>query len=423
MFDTVQSVTAVTQYISDLFTIDEVLSDVWVKGEVSNMKRAASGHWYFTLKDSDASLRCVMWRSSAERQQTTPQDGDALEVHGKVGIYAPRGEYQLYADIIRPVGAGDLYRQFELLKAKLQAEGLFDQERKRPFPTPPAKIGVVTSPNAAAFQDVLNVLQRRFPLVEVVLSPTMVQGESAPPQIVDALELVNDYTNCDVILLVRGGGSIEDLWAFNDERVARAVAVSRIPVVAGVGHETDFTIVDFVADERAPTPSAAAELVTPDMRDMRDALLRQMEKLEGLTTEVILDRRDALERLQRTMTYISPAKSIDTLRQRIDDFNARMTRTQHTQLERLSERLDAKRAALEAASPQAILERGYAIVTRRVDRKRISTVMDVNDGDAYTVQFKDGTIRVRVDDENTPKRKPLNEDEDNDHEQYQRPLF
>lgn len=395
MSEIVKTVAELTTYISDLFDYDSTLQDVWITGEVSNMTRASSGHWYFTLKDADASIKCVMWRSAAARQTTTPNDGDALEVHGKVSIYAPRGEYQMYADLARPVGAGDLYAQFERLKVKLEMEGLFDSERKREFPPVPVKIGVVTSPTAAAFQDVLNVLRRRYPLVQVILSPTMVQGAEAPVQIIAALDRLNMFTDVDVILMVRGGGSIEDLWSFNDERVARAVAASHIPVVTGVGHETDFTIVDFVSDHRAPTPSAAAELVTPDKRDILERLGRTTEMLDGLTYDAILTRRNKLERVQAKMTYISPSNTIRISRQRVDDYNDRLLRQQKNQIALLRERLSGKTAALEAANPRAILARGYALITDE-DGNRITSERDAKRGTNVDIQFKDGKVKAWI---------------------------
>ena len=276
------SVTDLTRYLRELLESDELLQDVWVKGEVSNFSRPASGHLYFTLKDSSASLRCVMWRNAVIRQSFTPRDGDAIEVHGSISIYEVGGQYQLYADIFRPAGEGALYQEFLRLKAKLEAEGLFAPERKRPIPPKPKRIGIVTSPTGAALQDMLNTLQRRYPLVEVVLAPTPVQGDEAPARIIAALQNVAEIAHPDVIILARGGGSIEDLWAFNDERVARAIAASPIPVITGVGHETDFTIADFVADLRAPTPTAAAELATPNQADLRLDLSELNDRLNRL---------------------------------------------------------------------------------------------------------------------------------------------
>lgn len=402
------SVAELSSYIRQMFEIDNRLQDIWVTGEISNMTRASSGHWYFTLKDSQSQLKCAMWRSSAERQSFVPQNGDAVTAHGRVSVYEPRGEYQLYADIIRPVGIGDLYARFEQLKARLESEGLFDIERKRPIPAFPRQIGVVTSPEAAAFQDIQNVLRRRFPLVEVILSPTPVQGDSAPPQIVAALERLNAHTQVDVILLCRGGGSLEDLWAFNDEQVARAVAASRIPVITGVGHETDFTIVDFVSDLRAPTPSAAAELATPDIDDLREGVRGMKDIINSLTQGHLADLRASLAAAQRTLGHLSPAWRIATLRQRIDDWNMRLGHDQRKHISLLRERLKSREAALNAANPQAILARGYAIVSS--SGQRIKSAGETRPGDGITIQLHDGEIKARVEDNET-------------HERYKRTLF
>lgn len=399
-----------TTSIRELLETQEFLQDLWVQGEVSNMKRAASGHWYFTLKDSAAQLKCVMWRSSTERQGLQPQDGDAILVHGYVGIYEPQGAYQLYADAVRPVGMGDLYTQFEMLKAKLQAEGLFDPGRKRPIPLFPHQIGVVTSPEAAAFQDIQNVLRRRFPLAEVILSPTLVQGADAPPQIAAAIERLNRFTEVDVILLCRGGGSLEDLWAFNDERVARAVAASRIPIITGVGHETDTTIVDFVSDLRAPTPSAAAEIATPNRDDLRADVTRLSDGLTGLIEQHLSDGRALLSAAQRTLRFVSPASRIRDLRQRVDERSARLDAAPLRRIDLLKERLHGRLAALNSADPRAILRRGYAIVTRSTDGERLTQSAGTTPGTALTIQFHDGELKARVEDKDS-------------HERYQRTLF
>jgi exodeoxyribonuclease VII large subunit len=410
LFNSPRSVSEITTYIQDLFETDLTLRDLWITGEVSNFTRANSGHWYFTLKDNAAQIRCVMWRRDAEHQQVLPREGDALEVHGKVTIYPQRGEYQLYADIVRPVGVGDLYQEFERLKARLNTEGLFDAERKRPYPPFPYQIGVITSPTAAAFQDVLNVLRRRFPLAEVILSPTPVQGNDAPPQIIRALEQLNTHTQVDVILMCRGGGSIEDLWPFNDEAVARAVAASRIPVITGVGHETDFTIVDFVSDDRAPTPSAAAELATPDLSEINEDLRYTEQRLNTTIGDKLMYMRNQLVASQRALRYNSPVMTIRNQRQRIDDLSVRMAQQQKSTIILRRERLQAKRAALEAASPQAILSRGYAIVSRSDDGRRIVSELDATPGTGITVQLRDGEIKARVEDKDA-------------HGRYKRTLF
>ncbi|MFW5708642.1 MAG: exodeoxyribonuclease VII large subunit [Chloroflexota bacterium] len=410
MLDRIKSVSEVTSYISHLFDTDSVLQNVWVSGELSNLTRASSGHWYFTLKDNDASLRCVMWRSAATRQTFIPREGDALEAHGAISVYAPRGEYQLYVDLLRPVGVGDLYQAFERLKAKLQAEGLFEADRKREPPLFPHRIGVVTSPSAAAFQDILNVLRRRFPLAEVVLSPTMVQGVEAPPQIVRAIERLNHQTEIDVILLCRGGGSIEDLWAFNDEEVARAVAASRIPVITGVGHETDFTIVDFVSDLRAPTPSAAAELAAPSIDEIQQALADQTALLGATMDDALQARRRELDNTRRGLQYNSPAVAIRTARQRIDDLSNRLLRGVRGDLALQRERLAARTRALLTADPKALLDRGYAIVIRSEDGQRVKMADEAPPGTAITVQLAHGELKARVEDKDS-------------HERYQRTLF
>ncbi|HEX6269643.1 MAG TPA: exodeoxyribonuclease VII large subunit, partial [Anaerolineales bacterium] len=298
LFSTQQwTVSRLTLYIRRLLEENEVLQDVWVQGEISNLSRPASGHIYFTLKDSSAALRCVMWKTSASRLGIPLQDGREVEVHGRIGIYEVSGQYQLYVDQIRPLGEGALYQEFLRLKSMLEAEGLFAPERKRSIPMFPRRIGIVTSGTGAALRDMLNILRRRLPLVEVILAPSPVQGIEAPPALVEAIRLLN-YHLPDVILLARGGGSIEDLWAFNDERVVRAVAMSEVPVICGVGHETDFTLCDFAADLRAPTPTAAAELATQiTLLDLNAALQNYRSRLVSSTLNLIGEKKTVLTSL------------------------------------------------------------------------------------------------------------------------------
>lgn len=389
------SVRELNAHIRRLFEGDADLQDIWVEGEISGFKRAEpSGHCYFTLKDGKTQIACVMWRSHAQLLSRLPKDGDAALVHGSVTIYEERSTYQLYADRLRPVGVGDLYRQFELLKQMLEAEGLFDLERKRPLPAFPRRIGVVTSPGAAAFQDVLNVLRRRYPLAEVLLSPCLVQGLDAPAQIVRALERLNRRADIDVILVCRGGGSIEDLWAFNDEGVARAIAASRVPVVCGVGHETDFTIADFAADLRAPTPSAAAELLAPDVAELQSRLDRLDQQLAAALSDGFLGRRAALAEQERALRARSPQARLRSYRQRIDDWTMRGTAAQRSRLALLRERVAARQGALLARSPQAILERGYALVTSRATGKPIKSAQAASG--TIDIHFHDGTIAAEV---------------------------
>ena len=358
------SVSQITGYIHDLFDADNVLADVWVQGEVSNLTIARSGHWYFTIKDADAQLRCVMFRGAARRVRIDVGAGDEILAHGRVSVYEARGEYQLYADMIEAVGGlGDLHRQFEALKAKLDAEGLFDSARKQPIPAFPTRLGIVSSPTAAAWHDIQNVLRRRFPLVEVVLSPTLVQGSEAPRQIVVALERLNRRADIDAIIIARGGGSLEDLWCFNDEAVARAVAKSRIPVISGIGHEIDFTIVDFVADLRAPTPSAAAELATPNRDDLLLDLDRQRAGLTSVFGASLAQNARDLERLQSGLRFVTPTKMIEAARRDVAEGRLRLERAKALKLERLRDRLASAAKALDRASPEHILARGYALVT------------------------------------------------------------
>jgi exodeoxyribonuclease VII large subunit len=266
------TVSEITSRIRSLLEQEPLLQSLWIEGEISNFSRASSGHIYLTLKDAGAQLNAVIWRSQVMEMSYLPHSGDQVIAHGRIGVYEQSGRYQLYIDRIRQAGRGSIYEEFERLKARLEAEGLFSEALKKPLPPYPKWIGVVTSPNAAALRDVLHVLERRYPLVKVMLSPTLVQGEAAPRNIIQAIDALNTRDEIDVILLVRGGGSLEDLWAFNDEAVARAVAASRLPIISGIGHETDFSLADFAADRRAPTPTAAAVIATPDIIELQTGL-------------------------------------------------------------------------------------------------------------------------------------------------------
>ncbi len=334
-----RTVTEVTRLIRRLLEGDEALQDVWVQGEISNFSRPASGHLYFTLKDAGAALRCVMWKGDALRVRGMPlQDGLSVEAHGKIGVYEPSGQYQLIVELLRPAGEGALYAEFMRLKAMLEAEGLFDAARKRPLPQFPRKIGIVTSATGAALRDMLNILGRRLPLAEVTLAPSPVQGAEAPPALVAALQKLNAVIQPEVILLARGGGSIEDLWAFNDERVVRAVAASVAPVITGVGHETDFTLVDFASDLRAPTPTAAAELATPiTVADFSAAIQGYASRLDEAVNRRVLEQRRALGTLVERMKFYSPARRLMIESQRLDDLSARGGRAlaHRLQLERV----------------------------------------------------------------------------------------
>jgi exodeoxyribonuclease VII large subunit len=389
------TVTDLTRYLRQLLEADASLQGVWVQGEISNLSRPSSGHVYFTLKDSGAALRCVMWRNDAARLRFAPQDGMAIEAHGSVSIYEAGGQYQLYADVLRPLGEGALYQEFLRLKALLEAEGLFDPIRKRPIPEFPRRIGIVTSPTGAALRDMLNTLRRRLPLAEVILAPTPVQGDEAPPAIVAALRSLNRVATPDVILLARGGGSIEDLWAFNDERVVHAVVESAAPVITGVGHETDFTLADFAADLRAPTPTAAAELATPiTVLDLKANLAEIGRVLVSGTAAIIQRQRESAAWLDSRLRLSSPVRRLQTERQRLDELARRGNAAQAHRLELAAEKQRGLESRLLALNPLAVLGRGYAVVTK--GKKVVSSTAQVQAGDALRVRVRDGEFDARV---------------------------
>jgi exodeoxyribonuclease VII large subunit len=389
------TVSDLTHYLRQLLESDELLQDVWVTGEVSNFSRPASGHIYFTLKDSSASLRCVMWRNTVIRQSFLPRDGEKIDVHGAISVYEAGGQYQLYADVFRQAGEGALFQEFLRLKARLEEEGLFAPERKRPIPSRPKRIGIVTSATGAALQDMLNTLRRRYPLVEVVLAPTPVQGAEAPPKIIAALQNVARLAHPDVILLARGGGSIEDLWAFNDEGVARAIAASPVPVITGVGHETDFTIADFVADLRAPTPTAAAELVVPNQADLRLELAELSQRLSRNIQSYNSELRWAFNTVFNQLERSSPLVQIQSASQRVDELDHRLSAATNHLLQLMSTHLRGLSQHLAALSPSAVLERGFAIVTNQAG-ETIARVGQVSSGEPLKVQVSDGDFGVHV---------------------------
>jgi exodeoxyribonuclease VII large subunit len=389
------TVSELTRYVRELFELDYRLQDLEVSGEISNFSRARSGHLYFTLKDDAAQLKCVMWRSSAERMRFQPGDGDAVIARGRLSVYEAGGVYQLYAESLTPAGRGNLALAFEQLKERLAAEGLFDTERKRPIPSFPRKIGIVTSPDAAALRDILHVLQRRCPLVEVLIAPTLVQGPEAPAQIVRALQWLDGRSDIDTIIIARGGGSIEDLWAFNDEQVARAVAAAQHPIISGVGHETDFTITDFVADERAPTPSAAAERSVPDLTEMYVLLRERQQRLTAVMQRRLQQHQADVAQLRRTLSHLSPRVRLENNRQRIDNLNGRLEQAMQRRLEKIRARLALAQTGLAAVGPAATLKRGYAIV-RREDGQIVRSVTAVAPGDELAVQVVDGEFTTIV---------------------------
>jgi exodeoxyribonuclease VII large subunit len=392
----VWSVTQLNRYLRQLLESDYQLQDIWVAGEVSNLARPASGHLYFTLKDGGASVRCVMWREDVGRLVAVPRDGQAIEVHGRISQYEAGGQTQLYADSLRQAGEGELYQTFLRLKARLEAEGLFDPERKRPLPPWPKKIGVVTSPAAAALRDVVQVLRRRYPLVEAVLSPTPVQGEEAAHEACLALERLNRFSHPDVILLVRGGGSIEDLWAFNDESLARAIVASDAPVVSGIGHETDLVIADLAADRRAATPSAAAEIVTPDREDLAQELQLLAARLKRAFHEHLQQQRNMLTASQLGLRISSPRARLANARQRLDELGHRAALAVGHSLRLRTEGLARLDRTLQAVGPQAVLARGYAVVTRAADAAVLRSISQITPGLHIRVRLSDGSFAAQA---------------------------
>jgi exodeoxyribonuclease VII large subunit len=421
--------------------LESGLPMLWLEGELSNFAAPASGHWYFSLKDSAAQVRCAMWRQRNTQVRFRPKDGMAVLVRARVGLYEPRGEYQLLVEHMEEAGEGALKREFEKLKAKLAAEGLFATERKRPLPAVPRRIGVVTSPTGAAIHDILRVLRARFPAAGVLLYPTAVQGAAAVPEIVRAIEAASRRNECDVLIVARGGGSLEDLWCFNDERVARAIAACRVPTVSGVGHEVDVTIADFVADLRAPTPSAAALAAVPDKRSWLESLSVLEQRIMGAMSRALRTHGLALNALVQRLQISHPGAKLAQHAQRLDDLELRMRlalraavsakqqrmETLSTRLWRenprhrlealcahaaalrqrlitafsdrfgaLEQRLALASRTLDAVSPLATLGRGFAVVSRVKDGAVLRDSGDVAAGDEIEARLARGRLRAKV---------------------------
>lgn len=420
--------------------LEHEMGQVWISGEISNFTQPASGHWYFTLKDDTAQVRCAMFRNSNRRVTFRPQHGQQVLVRANITLYEPRGDYQIIVESMQPAGEGLLQQKYEQLKAKLQAEGLFELRYKKSLPSPAHCVGVITSKTGAALHDILHVLKRRDPSLPVIIYPTAVQGDDAPGQIVRAIELANLRNECDVLIVGRGGGSLEDLWSFNDERVARAIFASRIPVVSAVGHETDVTIADFIADLRAPTPSAAAEMVSRNQQE----LLRQIQSVQqrlGMAMDYFLANRTrrftllhhrlqqqhpqlrlarqqtALERLQQRMNLAidsqikrtnkrqvrllqrlnqqNPQPRIHRVQSRIQHLEHRLAEHVHSRLSAMRERFGNAVTHLEAVSPLSTLARGYSVTTV-TDGKVLKKVKQVKTGDVMTTRLEDGWVKSEV---------------------------
>jgi exodeoxyribonuclease VII large subunit len=420
--------------------LERGLGVIWIEAELSNFSQPPSGHWYFTLKDRDAQLRCAMFRTKNSLVGFTPRTGTQVLVRGRISVYEAKGEYQLIAEHLEEAGVGALKREFERLKARLQAEGLFALERKRALPRFPQRIGVITSPTGAAIRDILHILARRFPCASVLIYPTPVQGAAAVPSLVAAMRAASERAECDVLILARGGGSLEDLWAFNDERLARAIHACALPVVSGVGHEIDFTIADFVADARAPTPSAAAELVVPDGRACLEVLDRTGQRLLAALRRELRTISVRVGALEGRLQVSHPGVRLQQQAQRLDDLTLRLNAAAHNQLQRdgrrlaethtrllhrspqqllaercaAHERLDRRllgawntqqstaahrlalaQRALHAVSPLATLARGFAIVTR-LDGTLVTDAAGIAAGEEIEARLASGTLSARV---------------------------
>ncbi|MDW8396516.1 MAG: exodeoxyribonuclease VII large subunit [Anaerolineae bacterium] len=392
------SVSELTEIVKATLEGEAALYNVRVRGEIGQLSRPSSGHLYFTLKDAQAQVRCVMWRAQARLLRFTPQTGQAVIARGNIGVYERDGLYQLYVSALAVQGEGELFSALELLKQRLAAEGLFDAARKRPLPEFPRIVGVVTSPTGAALQDILNILRRRYPVLTVILSPTLVQGEDAPLHIVRAIQRLNRLPadeRPDVLLVVRGGGSPEELAAFNDESVVRAVAGSAIPVVSGVGHEIDLTLTDLAADVRAPTPSAAAELISPDAAELRQTIDALSERARQLATKRLREARAQLDAAGRALRLLNPAQRLAQQRAHLSNLGRRLDASALRQLESARLRLGALRAQLNALSPLATLARGYAIVRAR-DGRIVRSISAVHSGDDVVIQVSDGQFEAQV---------------------------
>jgi exodeoxyribonuclease VII large subunit len=393
---TALSVGQLTKHLAALLDSDAILQDVWVRGEASNVTYHGSGHLYFGMKDEDACLRCVMWRSDARALQFVLEPGMQILAHGRMAVYEKRGEVQLIVDAAEPDGLGALFLAFEQLKGRLEAEGLFAPERKRPIPTFPRRVAIVTSPTGAVLHDVSTILRRRCPATTLVVVPARVQGEEAPESLVRAIAAANEASGAEVLIVARGGGSLEDLWAFNSEAVARAIAASRLPVVSAVGHETDVTIADFVADLRAPTPSAAAELVVPDGAELLRRVTEAQERLLHAARTRLLEDREHLHHLLARRPFARPLEEVNRRRQTLDDHQDRLLAASERRRERARLGLAALAGRLDALSPLAVLARGYAVLTREADGTPIRSRAQVSPGDRLRVRLRDGEFPARA---------------------------
>ncbi len=387
----VATVSQINEYIKQILDKNVILNNVWVKGELSNFKLHYSGHIYTTLKDEGGVLKAVMFKSAASRLAFAPQDGMKVVARGRVGVYENGGVYQLYIEEMIPDGVGELFIAYEQLKAKLQSEGLFDERYKKPIPRFPSRVGVITAPTGAAVRDIINVITRRYPLAQITLYPAQVQGTGSAQSVAAGIEYFNETNSADTIIAGRGGGSIEDLWAFNEEIVARAIFNSKIPIISAVGHETDFTIADFVADLRAPTPSAAAEIAVPSVAELAAAIESDKSRL----MQAQISRLRNLQLKINSLKLKTPQEIINDNSQRLDNLTHRMENSFKLTLMQKKKLLGEQSGKLNALSPLNTLSRGYAIPVKE-DGTVIRSVGDTKKGDEFTLKLKDGDIKAAV---------------------------
>jgi exodeoxyribonuclease VII large subunit len=389
------SVSDINRQIKNLLERDPILEDIWVRGEISNLSIPVSGHAYFTLKDAKSSLKCVIWRSNLTAAANSAlKNGNDVEAHGKISVYERDGIYQLYADEIRTAGLGKLFEEFLRLKDKLEKEGLFDAERKIKIPEIPQTIGIVTSLTGAALQDMLNTIQKRWPIASILLSPAAVQGVEAPAALFNAFERL-EKEHPDVIIIGRGGGSIEDLWAFNDEFLVRRIAESPVPVISGIGHETDFTLVDFVADLRAPTPTGAAVAATPDIQEIRGYLDALSMQLTNCMRDKIQTNRSDLQLLAHRLELRAPFRQIQQEKQSVDQLQIRLTQCLNHILQQERLRLSAMDQRLAAVNPESVLKRGYALIEKK-GKGLVTSAAELMPQDSVRILMADGNVEATI---------------------------
>lgn len=395
LYDKTVSVTELNSIIKSILEGEPFLSDVFVRGEISNFKAHSSGHFYFSLKDEGGILKSVMFRSSAVNLPFLPENGMKVVAHGRISSYVRDGQYQLYADSMEPDGIGSLYVAFEQLKSKLSKEGLFDENRKKAIPKIPRRVGVITSPTGAAVRDIINVTGRRFPYAEIVIYPSLVQGPDAALSLCNGVQYFNEKNNVDTIIIGRGGGSIEDLWAFNDEMLARTISASDIPIISAVGHETDFTICDFVSDMRAPTPSAAAEIAVPDMQELKRKINNIISRESSVLSLKIDSYRKRLSLIKNSRVLLSPMNMIDDKNLSVLELSKKLDNLIDLSISEKRHKLSAAVGQLNALNPLSIVSRGYSAIFDDTGSV-VKSIKDVNVGETVDLKVSDGTIKANV---------------------------